>query len=113
MGSVPQLPQKKAFYTAKSMKLPLASRARRSSIHFTGGAILQQEESKRGDIHEDSEEESEDPQGKFEETDEGIEIRRTGNRAQGDRTNRAFAATVITVGSGKAGPHGFASTGQD
>jgi len=67
-----------AFYTAKSMKLALASRAQRSSIHFTGGAILQQEESKRGDIHEDSEEESEDPQGKFEEPDEGIE---SGERA--------------------------------
>jgi hypothetical protein len=40
--------------------------------------ILQQEESKRGAIHEDSEEESEDPQGKFEEPDEGIE---SGERA--------------------------------
>jgi hypothetical protein len=66
------------FCTAKSMKMPLASRALRSSIHFTGGAILQQGESKQGAIHEDSEEESEDPQGKFEESDEGIE---SGERA--------------------------------
>jgi hypothetical protein len=50
----------------------------RSNIPFTGGAILQQEVSERGAIHEDLEEESGDPQGKTEEPDEGI---KSGERA--------------------------------
>jgi hypothetical protein len=70
MGSVPQLPQKMAFYTAKSMKLPLASRAQRSSIHFTGGAILQKERANKALSARVWKEKSGSPQGKSEDTNQ-------------------------------------------
>ena len=82
---IPQLPQNRLISTANRSLKPLDSRGFRSSIHFTGGAILQKERVNDGAISGDRKRNS---------------TWHTGNWVAGDGTKRALATDVITKAGG-------------